>query len=174
MSTEPTQPRPRRTSAQTLDRLIHPREQQEIIDAIRSAELSTTGEIKVHVEAICPAADPYTRAVSLFEKLGLHRTESRNGILVYAATHDRRYALVGDVGIGEPQGTEFWSDATKLMSIAFRRGSYGEGITSAVRALGERLARKFPWRPVLAGGNGSLNKDELENAISTEDTGTRS
>jgi len=174
MTTEPTQPRPRRTAAQTLDRLIHPREQHQIVEAIRTAELGTTGEIKVHIEAICLASDPYTRAVSLFEKLGLHRTESRNGVLVYAATHDRRYALIGDVGIGEPQGSEFWTDAQKRMSIAFRRGAFGEGIASAVRELGERLARKFPWRPVSAGGNGTLNKDELENAISTEDTSSRS
>jgi uncharacterized membrane protein len=163
-------PRPRRTSAQTLDRLLHPRDQQAIVDAIRTAEATTTGEIKVHVEARCQSGDPYSRAVELFDKLGLHRTEARNGVLVYAATHDRRYAVIGDVGIGEPQGSEFWTEAQRSLSIAFRRGAFGEGIIGAVRAVGERLQRRFPWRPELQNVTGIGNRDEIENAISTEDT----
>jgi uncharacterized membrane protein len=156
----------RQTAAQTLDRLLHPREQRQIVDAIRAAEVTTTGEIKVHVEARCPAADPYSRAVQLFDKLGLHRTEARNGVLIYAALHERRFAMVGDVGIAEPAGSEFWAEPTRHLSIAFRRGSFGEGLTIAIRAIGERLARRFPFRPV----PGAINKDELDNEISTEDT----
>src|SRR5436190_479046 len=119
-------PATRRTPRQVIDRLLHPREQREILDAVRIAELRTSGELKVHVEAHCPAADPYTRAVQLFEKLGVHRTEGRNGVLVYVATQDRRYAIVGDVGIGEPQGSEMWAEATRQLSIALRRGAAGE------------------------------------------------
>jgi uncharacterized membrane protein len=168
----PTPQRPRRTAAQTLDRLLHPREQQAIVDAIRTAETTTTGEIKVHIEARCPATDPYSRAVELFDKLGLHRTDARNGVLIYAAVHDRRYAVVGDVGIAEPQDSEFWSEAQRALSITFRRGAFGEGLIAAVRSIGERLQRRFPWRPEIAAATGVLNKDELENAISTEDTWT--
>ena len=155
-------PTTRRTPRQVIDRLLHPREQREILDAVRAAEQRTSGELKVHVEAHCRAVDPYTRAVQLFEKLGVHRTEGRNGVLVYVATHDRRYAIIGDVGIGEPQGSEMWTEATRQLSIALRRGAAGEGITAAVRALGDRLARRFP---AARGG-----KDEIENEISTEDT----
>jgi uncharacterized membrane protein len=168
-ATTPTPSRPRRSSAQTLDRLLHPREQQEIVAAIRVAEQTTTGEIRVHVEARCRAADPYSRAVELFDKLGLHRTEARNGVLIYAATHDRRYAVIGDVGIGEPQGSEFWAEAQRRLSIAFRRGAFGEGLIGAVRAVAEKLQKRFPWRP---DPYRAANKDELENEISTEDTGT--
>jgi len=153
----------KRTAAQTLDRLLHPREQQEIVRAIRTTELYTTGELKVHVEARCPAADPYSRAVELFEQLGLHRTEARNGVLVYAAIHERRFALVGDTGIGAPIGSEFWAEAHQRMSVAFRRGAFGEGIVGAVHALGERLGKKFPARP-------GVSKDEIDNEISTADT----
>jgi uncharacterized membrane protein len=153
----------KRSSAQTLDRLLHPYDQLEIVRAIRTAELYTTGELKVHVESRCPAADPYSRAVELFEHLGLHRTEERNGVLVYAAIHERRFAFVGDTGVGAPLGSEFWSEAQQRMSVAFRRGACGEGIVGAVRALGERLGKKFPARP-------GPNKDEVDNDISTADT----
>jgi uncharacterized membrane protein len=166
----PTHQRPQRSAAQTLDRLLHPREQHAIVEAIRAMETSTTGEIKVHVEARCLATDPYTRAVELFDKLGLHRTDARNGVLIYAAVHDRRYAVIGDIGIDERPDSEFWAEAQRALSVTFRRGAFGEGLIGAVHAVGERLQRRFPWRPEIAAATGVMNKDEIENAISTEDT----
>lgn len=160
----PERPSGKRTAAQILDRLLHPRVQREIVDAIRAAELHTTGELKVHVEARCRAADPYSRAVQLFEQLGVHRTVGRNGVLIYVAVHDRRFAIVGDSGLGEPHGSEFWAEANRRMSIAFRRGAAGEGIVGALRALGERLSKRFPARAGAAGRN------QVENELSTEDT----
>ncbi|MEO6952514.1 MAG: TPM domain-containing protein [Polyangia bacterium] len=148
----------------TLDRLLHPRDQHDIILAIRTAELYTTGELKVHVEARCRAADPYSRAVEVFDQLGLHRTEQRNGVLVYVAIHDRRFCIVGDSGIGAPPGHAMWTEAQQRLSVAFRRGAFGEGIVGAVSAIGEKLARRFPARP----GPG---KDEIDNEISTAETG---
>jgi uncharacterized membrane protein len=156
---------PRRTAAQTLDRLLHPRDQLRILEEIRRAELSTTGEIKVHVEATCPAADPMTRAIDLFEKLGLHRTESRNGVLIYAALHERRFTIIGDVALDASLRDELFGEALRRLSIAFRRGAYGEGIAAAVTALGTTMTRRFPGLPG--------NKNEIENEISTEDTSAR-
>jgi uncharacterized membrane protein len=152
----------KRSSAQTLDRLLHPSEQQRIVRAIRTAELYTTGEIKVHVEARCPAADPYSRAVQLFEKLGVHRTDGKNGVLVYAAIHERRFALVADSGIVAAPDDP-WVEARQRLSVAFRRGAYGEGIVGAVQSIGEKLTKRFPSKP-------GVQHDEVENEISTEDT----
>jgi uncharacterized membrane protein len=159
-TTEPTGPR--RSSAQILDRLIHPRDQLRVIEAIRRAELTTAAEIKVHVEACCPAADPHTRGVELFDKLGLHRTEARNGVLIYAATHERRFTILGDVALDASMRDELFGEALRRLSIAFRRGAFGEGIASAVTALATTLTRRFPGTPG--------NKNEIDNTISTEDT----
>jgi hypothetical protein len=41
-------------------------EQQQIIQAIRSAELETSGEIRVHIELLCPTPDVIERAVQVF------------------------------------------------------------------------------------------------------------
>lgn len=152
----------RRPSALTLDRLLHPRDQRRIVEAIRLQELGTSAEIKVHVEARCPAADPHTRAVELFEKLGLHRTEARNGVLIYAALHERRFTILGDAALDGAARGELFDEALRRMSIAFRRGAFGEGIVLAIGWLGEALARRFPGQPG--------NKDEIENEISTADT----
>lgn len=157
MSSSPTH------RARTLDRLLHPREQKAIVEAVRIAELNTTSELKVHVESHCRAADPYSRAVQLLTELGLHLTEARNGVLIYVALHDRRFAIVGDSGIGEGAHFELWKESNRRMSIAFRRGAFGEGIIEALRELGGRLAKRFPALP-------GAGRDEVENEISTADT----
>ncbi len=60
---------------------------------------------------------------------------------------------------------ELFAEALRRLSIAFRRGAYGEGIASAVTALGASMSRRFPGLPG--------NKNEIENEISTEDTSRR-
>ena len=42
--------------------------QEEIVAAIKEAELDTSGEIRVHLESKCPA-DPLQRAVYIFNYL---------------------------------------------------------------------------------------------------------
>jgi uncharacterized membrane protein len=144
-----------------LDKLLHPTDQTRIVEAIKTAERLTSGEIKVHVEARCTTGDPYTRAVQLFERLGLHRTRDRNGVLIYVAARDRRFSLIGDVGINEAVGSAFWADAVERMSIAFRRGAFGEGIVAAIQSVGDRLKERFPPR--------ADDRNELPNDISTSD-----
>ena len=56
-------------------------EKKQIVEAIEEAELNTSGEIRLHVEASCKA-DVLDRAVYIFEKLDMHKTELRNGGIV--------------------------------------------------------------------------------------------
>ena len=54
----------------------------QITNAIRVAETNTSGEIRVHVEKRCKE-DVLDRAAYIFKKLGMHKTELRNGVLFY-------------------------------------------------------------------------------------------
>jgi uncharacterized membrane protein len=128
-----------------LDRLLTKADQARIVAAIGAAEKRTSGEIKVHVEARC-AGKPWERALALFHKLGLEKTRERNAVLIYVAVRSRKYALLGDTGIHEEVGSQFWSEAAGRMQGAFRRGALAEGIIGAVEAVGARLAQKFPPR----------------------------
>ena len=56
-------------------------EEQKILEAIKSAESNTSGEIRLHIEKHCKI-DPYDRAIEVFEKLGMTKTEQRNGKFV--------------------------------------------------------------------------------------------
>lgn len=150
--------------AGALDKVLHPTDQTRIVDAIKAAERLTSGEIKVHVEGRCPAPDPMKRAQELFHKLGLTRTKERNGVLIYVATRDRRFTLLGDSGIHEEVGSEFWADAVQKMSIAFRRGAFGDGIVGAIQSVAARLQKRFPRQ--------ADDKNEIDNDISTDEKAT--
>ncbi|MGB4830250.1 MAG: TPM domain-containing protein, partial [Chitinophagales bacterium] len=51
-------------------------QQQEIIRAIRNAEMDTSGEIRLHLEESC-GDDVLDRAADIFRKLEMHKTELR-------------------------------------------------------------------------------------------------
>ena len=82
-------------------------QQQEIIRAIRIAEMDTSGEIRLHLEESC-GDDVLDRAADIFRKLEMHKTELRNGVLIYLAVKDRQFAIIGDVGINEKVPENFW------------------------------------------------------------------
>jgi uncharacterized membrane protein len=144
-----------------LDKVIHPIDQKRIMEAIASAERMCSGEIMVHIEGRCPHGDPQKRVEELVPKLGVTRTRERNAVLVYAATRDRRFAFHADIGIGEEPSSRFWDDARQRMTLAFRRGAFGDGLCSAILTIGAQLGKRFPRQ--------SDDKNELENEISTDE-----
>src|SRR3990172_126071 len=70
-------------------------------------EARTSAEIRVHLDARCPG-DPMAQAVKVFERLGMHRTAGRHGVMIYVAVGGRRLAVVGDAGIHGRVGEEYW------------------------------------------------------------------
>ena len=59
-------------------------EKEDITIAIKNAELDTSGEMRVHIEASCKG-EAKDKAAYIFEKLEMQKTEQRNGVLFYLA-----------------------------------------------------------------------------------------
>jgi uncharacterized membrane protein len=114
--------------------------------AVAAAERRTSAEIRVHLDHRCPG-DPLSRAVALFEQLGMHRTADRNGVMIYVAVADRRLAVIGDEGIHERVGDAYWQRlvATTLAELRAQRPL--DGLTAAIRDVGEALRTHFPREP---------------------------
>lgn len=127
-------------------RFFSERERHGIIAAIRQAESQTSGEIRVHVEGRCPG-DPALRAQQLFAALGMHRTMRRNGVLLYLAARDRKFAVVGDEGIHRAVPDRFWEEVAAEMERHFRAGRFLEGMCGVIERIGAELARHFPRTP---------------------------
>lgn len=139
------------------------REAAAVLEAIREAERTTSGEIRVHLEYRCKDGDPYERGKQVFEELGMTATAQRNGVLIYMATKDRRFAVLGDSGIDEVVPEGFWSDVVQSMETAFRAGDFAEGMTGGIRRIGEKLSQYFPY----AGDD--VDENELPDELSVGD-----
>lgn len=114
-----------------------------IVEAIKAAESKTSGEIRVHLDRRCKGA-PIEAARFTFDKLGMHRTREKNGVLIYLAVHDRCFAVVGDTGLDGKFENGFWDGVREQMGKSFAGDKFGEGIAGAIRAIGEKMAAPFP------------------------------
>ncbi|HEV8611545.1 MAG TPA: TPM domain-containing protein [Thermoanaerobaculia bacterium] len=130
-----------------------------IVSAIADAEGRSSGEIRVHVTHRKPE-DLEARARRRFELLGMTRTADRNGVLFYIAPSIRRFQILGDSGIHDRCGPDFWKEVAAGMEESFQRGEFTDGIIRGVEKVGEVLARHFP--------RSSADRDELPNAIDEE------
>lgn len=118
-------------------------EQATIVEAIKAAENKTSGEIRVHLENHCKI-DVLDRASQLFAQLKMHKTELRNGVLIYLAVEDHQFCIIGDAGINEKVADNFWESITANAIKLFKEGKYAEGLISAIHESGEELKADFP------------------------------
>lgn len=118
-------------------------QQQQIVHAISAAEMHTSGEIRIHLEETC-GDDPVKRAIAIFEKLGMQKTELRNGVLIYLAVHDHRFAIIGDAGIHAKVPADFWNSVRDTMLMHFREHRFAEGLIAAITEAGYKLKEFFP------------------------------
>ena len=124
---------------QFLSQLDHDR----IIAAIGESEKATSGQIRVHVTRRRPT-DLEARARRRFEKLGMTQTRHRNGVLIYIAPNLRQFQILGDTGVHEKCGDDFWKETAGEMEADFRRGAFTDGILRGIEKVGRVLAEHFP------------------------------
>ncbi len=129
-----------------------------IVESIRQAELSTSGEVRLFVESKTKFVDAIDRAEELFFKLEMDETEHRNAVLVYVAMKDKQLALFGDEGIYEALGPGFWNAAVKEMLSDFTGDKIAEGLQNCIKKIGKVLTEKFPYEA-------NTDKNELPDEI---------
>jgi uncharacterized membrane protein len=122
---------------------ISQEEEEVIVQAIAEAELKTSGEIRVHVETNCNE-EPFKRAIEVFHLLEMHKTELRNGVLIYVALKDKKLAIIGDAGIDKVVPENFWNETKENLILSFKTGTFAKGISEAVYAAGTHLQKYFP------------------------------
>ena len=117
----------------------------QITNAIRVAETNTSGEIRVHIEKHCKS-DVLDQAAYVFEKLEIHKTELRNGVLFYLAVEDHKFAILGDAGINQKVPEDFWEGIKDEMFVRFKDGHFSDGLAEGIVKAGEQLKVHFPYQ----------------------------
>ena len=131
-------------------------EQELIANTIAEAEKATSGEIRIAIEKHCHGS-AFERATQYFAQLGMDKTAQRNGVLIYLASVDHKFAIIGDRGIDNVVPEDFWETTQVAMKAHFSSGNMAEGIVAGISLAGEKLALFFPPQ------NGDVN--ELPNDI---------
>jgi len=144
------------THKEFLDGLDQPR----IVKAIGDAELQTSGEIRVHIQPRVTGTDIRSTGERTFERLGMTKTVLRNGVLLFIASEENQFVILGDQGIDEKVPAGFWDDIAARLTIRFKNGEFTDGIIEAIAAAGEHLKTFFP--------RSTDDVDELSNDISVE------
>lgn len=123
-----------------------------IIEAIRIAEKNTSGEIRVHLEAKSISAedpnehiDAFERAAEVFDMLNMHNTADNNGVLIYVAVNDRTLVIMGDKGINDIVGQNFWESTKDIIINHFKNGDMKQGLVDGILKAGEQLKKHFPY-----------------------------
>ena len=129
----------------------------DIVAAIRAAEKKTSGEIRVFISHK-KIADPVAAAQAEFMRLGMTKTHHRNGVLIFVAPPARKFAVIGDEGVHQKCGDEFWRALAEEMTGHFKNSEFSAGILHGIRKAGELLAAHFPPGP----GDGNELPDRVE------------
>ncbi|MFC2138514.1 TPM domain-containing protein [Bacteroidota bacterium] len=116
-----------------------------VLNAIKEAEINTSGEIRLHIEKDCNE-DVLDRAAYIFEKLDMHKTEKRNGVLFYLSIQDKKFAILGDAGINAVTPDDFWDSIRDVVIQNFKEEKYAEGLTKGILKAGEELKAHFPYQ----------------------------
>jgi len=149
-----------------MERELHPKkfftkeEESQIIQAIQEAERTTSGELRIHL-AKQIKKDSLKEAVRIFKALKMHKTAQRNGCLILIGLKNKRITVIGDKGINEKVGNNFWNDVVNLMVDGFKKGDYAPSLVQAILNIGEKLKQYFPYT--------ADDINELSDEISKED-----
>ncbi len=122
------------------------KEEEAIVDAIRTAEKSTSGEIRVHLEKSAGAQDIFERAMEVFHMLKMDNTKEENGVLIYVAVEDRNFVIYGDKGINDVVEDDFWESTKDVILEEFKKGDFKQGLVNGILMAGEKLKAHFPWQ----------------------------
>jgi len=126
------------------EKLFSLEEKEQIKTAIQSAETRTSGEIQVHIENNCKG-NVLDRAAEVFETLKMYQTKDRNGVLIYLAVLDHKFAILGDAGINSAVPADFWESTKELMASNFRQGKFTQGLIAGIHLAGDQLGAHFSY-----------------------------
>lgn len=99
----------------------------------------------------------HREALRQFCAQGLHQTEARTGILIFASEAEHYAEIIADAGIDMKVRQEIWDDAVRVLIEGIATGRAADGFVAAIERCGTVLAESFP--------PGMLNPDEIPNRV---------
>jgi uncharacterized membrane protein len=96
--------------------------------------------------------------VEVFYELEMNKTKDANGVIIYVAVKDKKFAIYGDIGINNVVPSDFWESTKNIMTNHFKNGNFKDGLVEGITKAGEKLKHFFPFQ--------ENDTNELPNEIS--------
>lgn len=124
-----------------------PIDTQQIEQAIMHLEQKTSAELRVVVERKTKTDSAIDRATELFEELEMQKTDERNGVLIYLSFKPHYVAVIGDEGIHQKVGDDFWNNVYDAMKQDCKNEKFTQAICKGIQQVEVPLAKHFPIQP---------------------------
>ena len=122
-----------------------PFDKKQIEVAISQLEKRTSAELRVYIEHHLPKNSlNLDRSLAIFKQLEMDKTAARNAVLIYIAYKDHQCSIIGDIGIHQFVGDNFWQQQCKTMTSYFKNKQYSLGVVSTIEKIANELAKYFP------------------------------
>lgn len=118
-------------------------EMASLVEAIKTAENCSTGEIRVHIDSSI-GVNHAEIAFNVFRTLDMDQTKDRNGVLFHVNFEDHYLTIIGDEGIHDKVHQEFWDKMHDRMTAQFKKKLYFQAIKDAILETGQELKHHFP------------------------------
>jgi putative membrane protein len=99
----------------------------------------------------------HAEALRQFCAQGLHKTDQRTGVLIFASEAEHYAEIIADTGINAKVKPEVWDKAVAVLIDAVGKGRAADGFVASVNLCGAVLAQNFP--------PGALNRNELPDKV---------
>lgn len=86
-------------------------------------------------------------ALEQFLAKGMHLTEGRTGVLIFASLADHHVEIVADEAIHAKVGADHWGDTVAALVRHMKAGRPADGFVEAIGLCGAVLAQHFPPGP---------------------------
>jgi uncharacterized membrane protein len=126
-----------------MSRYLSEKDVASLVDAIKSAEENSTGEIRVHIDS-STHENHAKAAYDIFNSLEMTKTRDRNAVLFYINFKAKYLTIIGDEGIHKKVQQSFWDHLHDFITREFSKGNYVKALKSAVLETGIELKKYFP------------------------------
>jgi uncharacterized membrane protein len=124
---------------------------QLIAKEITEQELHSSGEIRVEIRYNRHIGDDavtvYEMTQREFNRLEMHKTRDKTGVLIFFLVADREFCIYADAGLRIKEKPAVWREIAVNMSRQISKKAYTQGIVNCVREVGLVLRTHFPPRP---------------------------
>ena len=121
-------------------------EDEKIVTAIGDAESRTSGQIRVWISHK-NVSDPSQRRDRDLKNCEWRRQKIATRVLLYFAPRTRKFAIIGDTGVHEKCGAEFWTKVAAQLTHDIHEMPMTDAIINSIRTVGGLLAAHFPHGP---------------------------